>query len=166
MKKTIIFLIIGALVVVGVIWFLTADEPAPIMQPTEERTTPPGMEPGRAITAEDQAGQEYHARMEAWRVRVEDIQDELADNGEVVRRTPDADEVQFGAAIDERITSEINARIAGDPGLSVFDIAVSTNEGRVHLSGTVGAQEFIGRAMALALDTPNVREVRSTIQVQ
>ncbi|GAB6058101.1 BON domain-containing protein [Desulfonatronum parangueonense] len=166
MKRTVIYLIIGALVVVGLIWFFTADEPDPVMQPTEERTTPPGMEPGRAITAEDQAGQEYHARMEVWQVRVEDIQDELAQDGEVVRRAPDPEDVEYDAAMDEQITSDINTRIAGDPALAVFDIGVSTNEGRVHLSGTVGSPEFIGRAMALALDTPNVREVRSTIQVQ
>ena len=163
MKRTVIILIICALVVVGVIWFFTADEPAPIMQPTEDRTPPPGQE---MFIPEDQVAQDHDARMEAWRVRVEDIQDELARDGEVVRRAPDTDVVEYDAAMDQQITTEIDNRIAGDPALGAFDIAVSTNEGRVHLSGTVGSVEFIGRAMALALDTPNVREVRSTLEVQ
>ncbi|GAB6058102.1 BON domain-containing protein [Desulfonatronum parangueonense] len=99
-------------------------------------------------------------------MRPEDIQDELAQDGEVVRRAPDTYVVEYDEAMDERISSEISNRIAGDPALAEFDIDVSTDEGRVHLSGTAGSLEYIGRAMALALDTPNVREVRSTLEVR
>ncbi|GAB6058103.1 hypothetical protein [Desulfonatronum parangueonense] len=61
MRRMLIYLIIGVLAVLGVIWFFTADEPPPVMQPTEERHPPPGLD---IFTPEDLA-EHAHERMEA-----------------------------------------------------------------------------------------------------
>ena len=62
--------------------------------------------------------------------------------------------------------TEIKAKYAMDPNLSVWKISVSCSQGHVTLSGTVTAPDDIGKAVALALDADGVRDVTSTIQVK
>lgn len=103
----------------------------------------------------------------ALRLRAEDIQQELARTGRIVRRSASelASEVA-SAAEDTRITGSIRARFATDRDLSALEISVSTSNGRVTLSGTVDSPEMIGRAVALAMGTRGVREVVSTLRVE
>ncbi len=138
--KGVVILIIGVIIGAGVILFLTTG----------------GME--------DNAVED---RMEALELRAQDIQEELAETGQVVRRKADeiGDEA-IDAADDLRISATIESRLATDPELSVFDISASTSEGRVTLTGTVESAEHVGRATALALETEGVREVVSTIRVE
>ncbi|MDH3508092.1 MAG: BON domain-containing protein [Gammaproteobacteria bacterium] len=103
----------------------------------------------------------------ALRLRAEDIQQELARTGQIVRRNAVelASEVA-GAADDTRITASIKARFATDRDLAAFPISVSTSNGRVSLSGTVDSPELIGRAVTLAMGTRGVREVVATLRVE
>src|SRR5437660_8334034 len=71
-------------------------------------------------------------------IRTEDIKEELAKTGRVVRQKARA----AGAAIadataDARITAAIKAKLVADPDLSALQIAVSTTDGVVTLSGSV-----------------------------
>ncbi len=138
--KSLIFLLIGIIVGAGAVLFLTAGQP------------------------EDNG---LEARMEALELRAEDIQQELAEQGEVVRRKArEVSDEAIDTAGDLRITATIEARMATDPELSMFDISVSTSEGKVTLTGSVESPEHVGRATALALETEGVREVVSMITVK
>jgi osmotically-inducible protein OsmY len=70
------------------------------------------------------------------------------------------------AAADARIVTDIKAKYAADPDLSVWKISVSSDQGHVTLAGTVSAEENIGKAVALALEADGVRDVTSTLTVK
>ena len=53
-----------------------------------------------------------------------------------------------------------------DSQLSALDISVNTTSGIVTLSGSVENPELIGKAMLLAMETDDVKEVVSTLQVK
>lgn len=109
----------------------------------------------------------WRARMDALDLRADQIKDELARTGKVIRhKAYDIGEDMASAASDARIVTAIKASYTVDPNVSVWKISVSCTGGHVTLSGTVAAPEDIGRAMALALDTGGVRDVVSTIQVK
>jgi osmotically-inducible protein OsmY len=109
----------------------------------------------------------FKARLEALDLRSEQIKDELARTGKVVRRKArDLGEQVVDAATDARIEAAIKSSYAVDPDLSVWKISVSSTQGHVTLSGTVSTPDDIGRAMALALDVDGVRDVISTLQVK
>jgi osmotically-inducible protein OsmY len=100
-------------------------------------------------------------------LRAEQIRDELARSGRVVRKK--AQEV--GAAVsdataDARITGSIKTKLAVDSDLSALTVSVNTTEGVVTLSGTVSSHEHIAKAIKLALETEGVSEVVSTLQVK
>ena len=166
--KTVIAVLIGAIIGAGVVWFFTADDPMTTLQEAEERAAQEMREAEDSLrVAAEQARNAWDARLEALQLRAEDIREELAEQGQVIRRTArDFGEVTVDAAMDTRTTGIITARLAADEELSVFDIAVSTTGGRVTLSGTVASEELIGRATALALQTDGVREVVSNLQVE
>ena len=107
------------------------------------------------------------ARLAAWHLRGDDIQDELGHTGKVLRRQA----TEFGAAVasassDTAITTKIKAKYALERDLSIFGISVNTTDGRVTLAGNVASHDQIGRAMLIALETDGVREVNSTLQVK
>jgi hypothetical protein len=109
----------------------------------------------------------FKAKLDALDLRTDEIKDELARTGKIIRRKA----TDFGgevadATADARIVAAIKASYAVDPNLSVWKISVSSSQGHVTLSGTVSAPEDIGRAVALALGTDGVRDVVSTIEVR
>ena len=113
------------------------------------------------------AGDVIQAKLQAWHLTGEDIQNELTRTGKVVRRQVG----DFGAAVadaasDARITGQVKTKFALDRDLSAWKLSVSTKDGHVTLSGTVANHALIGRAIMLALDTDGVREVTSGLQVQ
>lgn len=106
------------------------------------------------------------ARLDALDLQTGQIQDELAKDGQVVRRkAEDIGEQAVNAASDVRAVAEIKAKYVADPALSVWDISVACDQGHVKLSGKVSAPEDIGKAVALALEADGVRDVTSTLQV-
>ncbi len=100
-------------------------------------------------------------------LRSDDIKDELARTGQVVRRKArEAGQAIADAGADARITTAIKGKLVADRALSALSISVNTTSGVVTLSGTVSSPEHIAKAMLLAMETDGVREVVSTLQVK
>ena len=100
-------------------------------------------------------------------LRSEDIREDLARTGQVIRRK--AREV--GRAIadgtaDARTTAAIKGKLVANRDLSALSLSVNTTSGVVTLSGSVSSPEDIGKAVLLAMETDGVREVISSIQVK
>jgi osmotically-inducible protein OsmY len=109
----------------------------------------------------------FKAKLDALDLRSDQIKDELAHTGKIVRRKAhDLGEEVADEAADARTVAAIKASYTVDPNLSVWKISVSSTQGHVTLSGTVSTPEDIGRAVALALDADGVRDVISTLQVK
>jgi hyperosmotically inducible periplasmic protein len=107
------------------------------------------------------------AKLDTLDLHADQIKAELAKTGEVIRREAhDIGEAAVSTASDARAVTEIKAKYAMDPTLSVWKISVSCNQGHVTLSGTVSSPDDIGKAVALALDADGVRDVTSKIQVE
>jgi osmotically-inducible protein OsmY len=106
------------------------------------------------------------ARQELREFDVPTIAEELKRTGRVVRRKTESAALKLGeATADARTTAAIKAKLALDPELSALDISVDTTDGRVTLAGRVDSVEDVARAIRLALEENNVREVVSTLQV-
>ena len=100
-------------------------------------------------------------------LRPEQIKEDLARSGQVVRRKArEAGRAVADATADARITTAIKTKLVASSELSALSISVNTTEGVVTLSGTVPSAEHISKAMLLALDTGGVTEVISTLQVR
>jgi osmotically-inducible protein OsmY len=100
-------------------------------------------------------------------LRTNDIKDELARTGRVIRRKAgEAEQAIANATADARITAAIKTKLVGDHELSAWSISVYTTQGIVTLSGFVPSTEAISKAMMLAMDTDGVKEVISTLQVK
>jgi hyperosmotically inducible protein len=100
-------------------------------------------------------------------LRTNDIKDELARGGQVIRRKAgEAGKAIADATADARITTAIKGKLLANRDLSVLSISVNTTDGIVTLSGTVPSTEAISKAMLLAMETDGVREVISTLQVK
>ena len=100
-------------------------------------------------------------------LRSDDIKDELARTGQVVRRKArEAGQAIADATADARTTAAIKGKLLADPDLSAVSISVNTTAGVVTLSGSVSSPEHIGKAVLLAMEADGVREVVSTLQVR
>jgi osmotically-inducible protein OsmY len=100
-------------------------------------------------------------------LRPEDIRDELARTGQVVRRAAvGAGHAIADATADARVTAAIKAKLIASRELSALNISVNTTAGVVTLSGAVSSSEHISKAILLAMETDGVREVVSTLQVR
>lgn len=107
------------------------------------------------------------ARLDALDLRADEVRNELAKTGKIVRRKA----TDFGQAVadqarDARDTASIKAKFATDPDLSVWQISVSCTDGHVTLSGSVDKPEDVAKAVAYALDVDGVTDVTSTIIVK
>ena len=125
----------------------------------------------QAQSAAGEAGQHLSealkAKLETLDLRSDQIKEELARTGKIVRRKAhDLGEQVADAAVDASIVAAIKAKYAAAPDLSVWKISVSSDQGRVTLSGTVSAEDNIGKAVALALEVDGVRDVTSTLAVK
>ena len=109
----------------------------------------------------------FKAKLDALDLRSDQIKDELARTGKIMRTKAHTLVENLGdAAADTRIEAAIKASYAVDKNLSVWQISVSSTRGHVTLSGTVSTTDDIGRAVALALDVDGVQDVISTLQVK
>jgi hyperosmotically inducible protein len=66
---------------------------------------------------------------------------------------------------DATITTKVEAKMAGDPDVSAFNVDVDTNDGVVRLSGEVEHAEAKAEAEKLARETEGVRRVINDITV-
>ena len=137
-----------------------------VLQQLPER--PRGQAAGQKVetaakSARDAAQDELHVL----HLRPEDIKDELARTGQVVRREArQAGQAIADATADARTTAAIKAKLLASRDLSALNISVNTTAGVVTLSGSCLSSEHIGKAMLLAMETDGVREVISTLQVK
>lgn len=161
MKTFIIIILFGIIVAWAGTWYFNVGKDNQRLQEAEERVATQIQETGETVN------QMLHARLEAWELRPEDIRQELEEKGEVIRRKArDVGESVSDHARDAQATAVIKIKLADDPDLSAVSISVATTDGKVTLSGTVQSPELIGRAMAMALETQNVREVVSKLAVE
>ena len=157
MKEFFIGLMVGAVLSLGTAWYFAVGRNQPGMRRAQD-TTAAAIQ--RAVDAMD-------AKLTAWHLTNEDIKQDLARDGRVVRRSArDFGSAVADAASDARITAAIKTRFVADKELSAWTIAVSTTAGHVTLSGTVPAHRLIGKAILLAMETSGVRQVSSTLQAK
>lgn len=113
------------------------------------------------------AGDTVEQKLRILDLRTNDIKDELARTGQVIRRKAlDARDAIVDATADARATATIKAKLVADQALSALSISVNTTAGVVTLSGSVPSTEAISKAMLLAMETDGVKEVISTLQVK
>jgi osmotically-inducible protein OsmY len=97
----------------------------------------------------------------------DDLKDELARTGKVVReKAKELGSKAADATADARVTATIKGKLVADSGLSGFNISVSTTDGVVTLSGRVKSHDEVKKAMDLALATDGCNKVISTLQVK
>ncbi len=155
--RTLLALVVGLAVGGAAAWFYITYHNDPRWRSAGEKVE------GAAKSARDTA----EDKIRNLHLRPEDIKEELARTGQIVRR----EAAQAGRAIadataDARITAAIKAKLVASRDLSALNISVNTTAGRVTLSGTVSSSENIGKAILVAMDTSGVREVVSTLQVK
>jgi osmotically-inducible protein OsmY len=67
---------------------------------------------------------------------------------------------------DATVTSKVKADLIADPLTKARDISVTTEQGVVHLSGSVDSKEQQDEATRVANSVPGVRSVDNGLQVQ
>jgi gas vesicle protein len=153
--KFLLGLIIGIIIAGVVIWFYANQRHNPTAQDIQNRVE------STAATTRDTIRTNWK------NLRTDEIRDELAHTGQVVRqKAEDIGRAVADATADARITAAIKTKLVRSPDLSALSISVNTTAGRVTLSGTVSSADKIREAMELALNTDGVTEVVSTLQVK
>ena len=149
-------LVIGILIGVSAVW-LYSNRSNPTVQSASDQVE-------HAVKSASDTIQE---KLKVLDLRTNDIKDELARTGQVVRRkTREAGQAISDATADARITAAIKGKVLAHRDLSALSISVNTTGGIVTLSGTVSSMEDISKAMLLAMETDGVHEVISTLQVK
>ena len=155
--KIFLGLILGIVIGAAGFWYFNTADGKSRVQGTSEQIQ----------NAAKSAGDAIHAKLKVLDLRPEDIKDDLAHSGQVVRRQArDAGKAIADSTADARTTAAIKAKFLGDRNLSALSISVNTTAGVVTLSGTAPSPDAISHAMLLAMETDGVREVISTIQVK
>jgi hyperosmotically inducible periplasmic protein len=155
--KILLTLVIGVLVGGTAVWLYATKEGRSTAKAT-------GVQIESAAKSTKDVLQE---QMKVLELRSDDIKEELARTGTVVRRKArDAGQAISDATADARTTAAIKSKLLASRDLSALSISVNTTGGIVTLSGTVNSSEDISKAMLLAMDTDGVREVVSTLQVK
>jgi osmotically-inducible protein OsmY len=114
-----------------------------------------------------QAGAAVRDKLHDLNFNTNDIKEELARSGQVVReKAKQLGSKVADATADARVTAAIKAKLVADSSLSALSISVSTTDGVVTLSGNVKTNDDIKRAMDLALATDGCDKVVSTLQVK
>ncbi len=152
--KFLLGLILGIILVVALIWYAAQ----------RHNTT---AEDAKSRIESAATGVKETVQTNWKNLRTDDIREELARNGRVVRdKAQDVGLSVANATADARITAAIKGKLLTNRDLSAISISVNTTAGRVTLSGTVSDHDKIREAMQLALDTDGVQEVVSTLQVK
>lgn len=153
--KTLFALIIGAVIGIAVyIYYLEPKKPAEVE------------------TAKEKVSESAGALREKWNqsftnLNVDEMKSELKETGKVVRKKAEAaGQAISDATADARTTAEIKSKLAVERDLSALRISVNTTDGVVTLAGTVPSHSAAKKAMQIALEPKNAREVVSTLQVQ
>jgi hypothetical protein len=155
--RTFLVLVLGVAVGGAAVWFYNnyRDDP---------RVRSAGQKVENAAKTTSDAAQD---KLRALHLNPEDIKDELARTGQIVRREASkAGHAIADATADARTTAAIKGKLLASRDLSALNISVNTTAGVVTLSGFVSTTEHISKAILLAMETDGVREVVSTLQVK
>ena len=157
MKAFLIGWLMGALVGGLGVWYFMEGRNKPEIRHAQDKTA------SAIVNVVDAA----KVRLVAWHLTGDDIKEELARTGKVVRRSVrDAGAAIADATADARTTARIKAKLVGDRELSALKISVNTTDGHVTLAGTASSHELVGKAMLLVLETDGVRDATSNLQVK
>jgi len=155
--RTLLALVVGLALGGGAVWLYSNYRYDPRVRSAGEKVE----------TATKAARDAATNEMRVLHLRPEDIKDELARTGQVVRRAATAaGHALADATVDARTTATIKAKLFASRDLSALNISVNTTAGVVTLSGAVTSSEDISKAILLVLETDGVREVVSTLQVK
>ena len=155
--KTFLVLLVGVTLGAAVVWFYSNYRDDPRMRSAEQKVE------NAAKTTRDAA----EDKISQLHLRPEDIKDELARTGQIVRSAAsDAGHAIADATADARVTGKIKAKLVASRDLSALNISVNTTAGVVTLSGYASSIENVSKAIQLAMDTEGVSKVISTLQVK
>ena len=155
--RILIALLLGLAIGAGAVWYLSTGR-------NNSRVQSATNDVQRAVKS---AGDAIQEKLRVLDLRPQDVKDELARTGQVVRRkTKEAGQAIADATADARITAAIKTKLVTNRDLSALSISVNTTAGVVTLSGTAPSAEDISKAMLLAMETDGVKEVISTLQVK
>jgi len=155
--RTLLVLIVGLAIGGAAVWFYTNYREDPRVRSAGQKVENAANAAREAVTNQ----------LQVLHLRPDEVKDELARTGQVVRRAAaEAGQAIADATADARTTAAIKAKLLASRDLSALNISVNTTAGVVTLSGTVASPEHISKAMLLAMETGGVREVVSTLQVQ
>ena len=155
--RVFLALILGLALGAGAVWYFECGRNSPRMQAATNEVE----------SAAKSAGDAIQDKLRVLDLRPQDVKDELARTGQVVRRkAKEAGQVIADATADARITASIKGKLVASRDLSALSISVNTTGGVVTLSGTVPSTDAISKAMLLAMETDGVKEVISTLQVK
>ena len=169
MKNFLIALLLGIVIGVAGTWYFEQERESTAAVERANQRAGEAATKAREALSEAAAGVKgaLAAKLEALELRAQDVREDLARSGRLVRRKArEAGDAVTDAGRDAAITAEIKGKLAADSELSALAIDVDTNAGRVMLSGSAPSHAAIGRATLLALETDGVREVVSTLQVK
>ena len=155
--RTFLVLVLGVGLGAAAVWFYGNYRNDPRVQSAGQKVE------NAAKTTRDAA----QDKIRAWHLSPEDIKDELAHTGQIVRReASNAGHAIADATADARITAAIKGKLLASRDLSALNISVNTTAGVVTLSGFVSSNEHVSKAVLLAMETDGVHEVVSTLQVK
>jgi len=155
--KVVFALFVGLLVGAAAVWFYGTSRGRSTVKATGDQIE----------NTTKSARDEVQQKMKQWNLTPDQIKEDLARTGQVVRRRAnEAGQALADATVDARTTGAIKAKLLAHPDLSAMSISVNTTDGIVTLSGSVNSPEDISKAMLLAMETENVREVISVLQVR
>ena len=155
--RVLLALVVGVIIGAAAFWYVNTHE-------GRSRVQSAGDQLENAAKSARDAVQE---KLRVLDLRTNDIKDELARTGEVIRRKArETGQAIADATADARITTTIKAKLVKEQDLSALSISVNTTAGVVTLSGSVPSAEAISKAMLVAMDTDGVSEVISTLQIK
>jgi hyperosmotically inducible periplasmic protein len=155
-------------IILGAVGYWFIQEKARQHPETEQRYEDSAAKAGAAASdAAHNLSDAFKAKLHTLDLRGDQIKDEMARTGKIVRhKTQEIAGQVADATADARIVTEIKAKYAADSDLSVWSISVSCHEGNVALSGTVPTPDGVGKAVALALEVNGVVDVTSTLEIK
>ncbi len=155
--KVFLALLVGILVGAAAVWFYHTGRGKSAVQAAGEEI----------VSAGKSARDAVQEKIRVLELRPEQVREDLAKTGRVVRRKArETGQAIADATADARVTAAIKAKLVANLELSALSISVNTTGGVVTLSGTVPSPEAISKAMLLAMETDGVTEVISTLQVK
>jgi osmotically-inducible protein OsmY len=155
--RVLLALIVGVALGAAVVWYYCSNHSKSQVESAANQVA----------SAAKSAGDAVQEKLKVLDLRPQDVKDELARTGQVVRRkAQEAGQAISDATADARITAAIKGKLVASRDLSALSISVNTTAGVVTLSGTVPSTEAISKAMLLAMETDGVKEVISTLQVK